>query len=126
MHGTSSDSGTVNELWRIYQQSPDFLTLKESTRNAYSELSKKLLSVMGKGRVSAIRPKDVGRYLRVERASAPVVANREVALLSNLFNLAVERGDIDVNPCKSVRRNKERPRTEAPEATDITRSPKRT
>lgn len=32
-------------------------------------------------------------------------------MLSNLFNLAVERGEIDRNPCKEVRRNKERPRT---------------
>lgn len=31
------------------------------------------------------------------------------------MTVAVERGDIDVNPCKQVKRNLERPRTEAPE-----------
>lgn len=57
-----------------------------------------------------IRPADIARYLRVERAEAPVRANREIALLSNLMTVAVERGDIDVNPCKQVKRNLERPR----------------
>ena len=52
----------------------------------------------------------MARYLRVERTDAPVVANREVAGLSNLCNLAVELGIIDRNPCKEVRRNREQPR----------------
>ena len=47
------------------------------------------------------------------------MANREIALLSNLLNLAVNRGDMDANPCKQVRRNKESPRTEAPAAEDL-------
>ena len=38
-----------------------------------------------------------------------------MALLSNLMNVAVERGDLLANPCKQVRRNKERPRKTAPE-----------
>lgn len=38
-----------------------------------------------------------------------------MALLSNLMNAAVERGDLLANPCKQVRRNKERPRKTAPE-----------
>lgn len=50
---------------------------------------------------------------------ASTLANREVALLSNLFNLAVEMGSIDRNPCKDVRRNKERPRTRLVEAAEL-------
>lgn len=46
---------------------------------------------------------------------APVRGNRELALPSNLMNVTTERGDIDVNPCKQVKRNQERARTEAPE-----------
>lgn len=42
-----------------------------------------------------------------------------MALLSNLFNLAVELGDIDRNPCKEVRRNKERPRTRLVETHEL-------
>ena len=63
--------------------------------------------------------RSVSLYLRVYRADAPVVTNREVALLSNLFNLAVERGDIDRNPCKEVRRNKELSRTRLDEHREL-------
>ena len=57
--------------------------------------------------------------MRVERAAAPKRANREMALLSNLMNLAVERGIIAANPCKQVRRNKEPPKVEAPEVNTL-------
>jgi integrase len=113
------DKGTVNELWRLYQQSLEWKALAESTRTFYANTSKQLLELFGEARAALIRPADVNRYLRVERSSAPVVANREVALLSNLLNLAVSRGDMDANPCKQIRRNKETPRSEAPAADDL-------
>ena len=69
---------------------------------------------MGDVPAAAIRPADMARYLRVERADAPVRGNREVALLSNLMTVAIERAEIDANPCKQVKKNSERPRTEAP------------
>lgn len=115
LNGASSDAGTINELWRAYQTMPQWKRLGERTKLDYAEYSVKLLEVMGKVSARMIRPADIARYLRVERAEAPVRANREIALLSNLMTVAVERGDIDVNPCKQVKRNLERPRTEAPE-----------
>ena len=121
LNGASSDAGTVEELWRAYQQMPQWMRLGERTRKDYAAYSVKLLEVMGKVSARLIRPADVARYLRVERADAPVRANREVALLSNLMNVAVERGDIDANPCKQVKRNQERPRTEAPEPAELSR-----
>jgi len=70
---------------------------------------------------AAIIAPDVARYLRVERSQAPVRANREVALLGNLIALAIERGEATSNPCRGgqVPRNKERPRTSAPERAEI-------
>lgn len=62
----------------------------------------------------------VSRYLRIERAAAPVRANREVALLSNLIGLAIDRGEAKHNPCREVRRNEEQPRTEPPRAGRLT------
>lgn len=115
MNGASNDAGTVFELWRTYQTMPQWKRLGERTKSDYTQYSIKLLEVMGKVSGRIIRPADIARYLRVERAEAPVRANREIALLSNLMTVAVERGDIDVNPCKQVKRNLERPRTEAPE-----------
>ncbi|MBB1599938.1 tyrosine-type recombinase/integrase [Variovorax sp. UMC13] len=115
LNGASNDAGTIDELWRAYQTMPQWKRLGERTKTDYAEYSVKLLEVMGKVSARLIRPADIARYLRVERAAAPVRANREIALLSNLMTVAVERGDIDVNPCKQVKRNLERPRTEAPD-----------
>jgi integrase len=124
MNGRASDQGTFLQLWRLYQKSPEFKAKAESTQRFYRECWGRapgekgpddegagLARVWAYGNVAAARAADVARYLRKERADAPTVANREVSLLSNLFNLAVEMGDIDRNPCREVRRNKETPRT---------------
>lgn len=120
MNGRAGDDGTVGQLWRLYQQSPRWIRLADTTKALYAELWGSLAKVWESGQVAAIRPADVARYLRVERASAPVVANREIAVLSNLFNLAVERGDIDRNPCREVKRNREDPRTRLVETKELT------
>lgn len=119
MNTETSDFGTVTELWRAYQLTPQWARLGERTKLDYTVYSKELLKVMGPVSARIIRPAEVARYLRVQRVEAPIRANREVALLSNLMNLAVERGDIDANPCKQVKRNQERPRTEAPEPSEL-------
>lgn len=112
LNGKASDKGTVGRLWRLYQQTKAFKDLSEGTQGDYTRYWESALApVFQQGIVSAIKPSDIARYLRVHRADASVVANREVSLLSNLFNLAVERGEIDRNPCKEVRRNKETPRS---------------
>ena len=111
--------GTVRDLWGLYQQSAGWAELAERTRRDYENYSVQLLSVMGDVPAPVIRPADVARYLRVERAGAPVRANREVALLSNLMNVAIERGELDVNPCKQVKKNRERARTELPQEQEL-------
>lgn len=119
MLGRAPDEGTVKSLWRLYQESPAWARLKDDTRRDYTQCSKPLLSVFGDVSAAQIRPADIARYLRVERAAAPVRANRENSLLSNLLNVAIERGELDANPCKQVRRNQEAPRRVEPEAAQI-------
>lgn len=114
MNGKNDDKGTFAELWRLYQLSQAWKDLSQATRDDYEQCSIELLKIIGKVAPGSIKPQHIARYLRVERATAPVRANREVALWSNLFNVAIERGDIELNPCKQVRRNKERPRKKAP------------
>lgn len=109
LNGDAPDTGTIGGLWRQYQKTVYWKKLAETTRVGYTEASLQLLKRFEKAPAAAIRPTDIARYLRTERAEAPVRANREVALLSNLLNLAVENGLIDVNPCKQVRRNPESP-----------------
>lgn len=119
MNAKAKDQGTVGQMWRLYSQSPDYTALAEVTRKQYAEYWGRLSKVWERGIVTAIKPADIAKYLRVYRAGASTLANREVALLSNLFNLAVEMGAIDRNPCKDVRRNKERPRTRLVEAAEL-------
>jgi integrase len=119
LNGRAGDEGTVGNLWRLYKESPSWKRLAPSTQALYAELWASLAKGWEKGVVAAIRPADVARWLRVARADAPVVANRETAVLSNLFNLAVERGEIERNPCREVRRNPEEPRTRLVEKTEF-------
>jgi hypothetical protein len=106
---------SVGDLWRIYKNSSAWRELAPNTQTDYTQCSKQLLRVFGDIAPSDVTPAHCARYLRVERADAPKRANREMALMSNLMNLAVERGEIVANPCKQVRRNRETPRDEAPE-----------
>ena len=119
MNQKANDQGTVGQLWRLYSDSTDYLGLAKITRDQYAEYWGRLAKVFERGVVKSIKPADIHKYLRVYRKNAKTLANREVALLSNLFNLAVELGDIERNPCKEVRRNKERPRTRLVEAKEF-------
>lgn len=59
--------------------------------------------------IDAVRPQDIAQYR--DARSAPVRANREIALLSHVFNMAREWGFTQSdNPCRGVRKNKEVPR----------------
>lgn len=59
--------------------------------------------------IEAIRPAAIASYSDARRA--PVRANREIALLSHVFNMSREWGITNAeNPCKGVRKNKEKPR----------------
>jgi integrase len=117
--GDGNDAGTVRRLWQQYQDAPDWKRLGDRTRADYKVYSEPLLRVFGDMRAAHITAPMVARYLRVERAEAPVRANREKSLLSNLMQLAIERGEATANPCREVRRNREAPRTVAPSSADI-------
>lgn len=119
MSGNSGDAGTFAELWRLYKLSPEWLKLAQGTRDDYEQCWTQLEPRFAAAVPARVRPTDVNRYLRVERADAPVRANREMAVLSNLFNLGISRGDLDANPCRQVRRNTEAPRSEAPETEQL-------
>ncbi|MFM9424385.1 integrase [Variovorax sp. GrIS 2.14] len=108
--GVRTGEGDFPRLWRLYQDTARWKKLADSTKTQYRDNWNELEKVFAKGYVALTRPKAIAYYLRIHRADAPVVANREVALLSNLFKLAVELGEVDRNPCKEVERNPEVPR----------------
>jgi integrase len=115
INNEAPDRGSVAGLWRLYQETADWQRLADNSQIDYRQCSKALLKVFGPMAAADVLPSHCARYLRVERASAPKRANREMALMSNLMNLAIERGDILANPCKQIRRNHESPRKDAPE-----------
>ena len=116
LNGDNSDRGTVNELWRLYQLSAKWARHAESTRLGEIQCSVQVLKIFGAMPARSINALMLNRYMRQERADAPVRANRELALLSNLMRFAINRGDLTINPCREVERNEEEPRTEAPNA----------
>ena len=119
--GLSDDAGTIGRLWAQYQDTADWAGLTPRTRADYTDYSAPMLAVFEQTLAADITAPDVARYLRIERKAAPVRANREIALLGNLIALAIERGEATHNPCRGgqVKRNRERPRTELPEAASI-------
>lgn len=121
LNGLTDNSGTIRHLWALYKESPAWKALQPRTQADYDVYSAELLATFGDAHASAITAPDVSRYLRVERAEAPIRANREIALLGNLISLAIDRGEAEHNPCRGgqVRRNKERPRTSSPDLDEI-------
>ena len=67
-----------------------------------------LRAFFGEMHIDAVEPKHIAQY-RDTRA-AKTRGNREVALLSHAFSKACEWGLAHANPCREVKRNKEKPR----------------
>lgn len=79
------------------------------TQKSYSEMLKNLQEAFKAYRIGDIEAVDIRRYL--DRRTKKVAGNREISLLSTIFNWARERGlTNNANPCAGVTRNKETPR----------------
>lgn len=81
---------------------------KPRTQADYIDAIARLRPVFGAMWPEDLEPKHVYQYLR-ERA-AKTRGNREIAVLSNVMQQAVEMGLVTLNPCRQVRRNPETPR----------------
>ncbi len=114
--GQAPDTGRLRWVWESYQKSRRFTRLATTTQTDYLACWKAIDPVLGDMQISAITAPIVSRYVRIERADAPVRANHEKALLSNLFSHGIDLGVCTENPAKQVRPNEEEPRTEAPPA----------
>lgn len=89
-------------------------TKASRTQRDYLDQLKQLRPVFDNAPVGAVTPHAVAQYR--DRRSAKVRANREISLLSQVFNFAREWGySSKENPCAGVRKNKEEPRDYYPE-----------
>ena len=67
-----------------------------------------LRAVFGRMCPEEVTPQDIYAYMDARKA--PTAANREKALLSDIFNYAIRWGVVANNPCRHVKRNPEKPR----------------
>jgi integrase len=82
---------------------------KPSTQRENKLCLSQLRPVFDNVGINTITPQHIAQYR--DARTAPVRANREIALLSHVFNMAREWGFTKRdNPCRGVRKNKEAPR----------------
>jgi integrase len=80
-----------------------------STQKDNHDAIRQLRKVFDSAPIDAITPQMIAGYR--DARSAKIRANREIALLSHIFNTAREWGYTSKeNPCRGVRKNKEEPR----------------
>lgn len=80
-----------------------------STQRENNDSLRQLRAVFDPAPIDAITPQEIARYR--DARTAKVRANREITLLSHIFNMAREWGFTKKeNPCRGVRKNKEIPR----------------
>jgi len=81
--------------------------LKPNTLREYSRQLQRVLPVFGHVTPANLKPSHIAMYLELR---GNVSANREVAALSTVCEWAMRKGYMEANPCRGVRRNRERPR----------------
>lgn len=100
-------AGSLAALMDRYRQEVLPTKAPKTQRDQGRQLSK-LSEIFGHMSPASVRTAHVAQYLD---RYAGVSANREVALLSHVYTKAIRWGLVEVNPCKGVQRNKEKPRT---------------
>jgi len=98
---------TFAELFKIYFERHASVHKKSSGKD--NQQFKQFLEIpLGKKKISTITRDDISTIHRnITNDGHPAVANRVLALLSVIFNRAIEWGFTQNNPCTNIRRNSE-------------------
>ena len=104
-------AATMADLCARFER--DYLPSKRpSTQRVYrQQIRTDILPAFGKMKVAAVSHADIDGFHHRLSARAPTHANRTLAVLSRMFNLAIRWGWRGDNPCKGVERNQEHKRT---------------
>ena len=87
--------------------------LKEATRKHYWNDGLRMLHHFGHLELNEVEPTHIAQFLKWCRENdRATTGNREKAFLSSVFEYALGEGWCVFNPCRGVRRNKERPAKE--------------
>ena len=112
-----ADTGLMSHIFDRYEREILPTKAPRTQKDNLAELAN-LRKVFDTAPATAVTPQHIAQY-RDRRAAptkdnpkgATVRANRELALLSHIFNMAREWGYMaGENPCRGVRKNKEKPR----------------
>ena len=102
---------TVGDLARKYFASTGFCRRRPRTQGDYQDCWKVLEKVFADVDATKVGPKHVRQYMDKRGASSEVRANREKAVLHNIFSWAFERGIVTINPVIGVKSFPEQART---------------
>lgn len=81
-----------------------------STAGTQEQQIERLRRAFGRMSPNKIRPVHVAQYHDARGQTAPVAANRELALMSHVMRFAVRIGRCDTNPCETIQRHPEEAR----------------
>lgn len=103
-----TNTGLFKFIFDRYER--DILAKKApSTQKENGWSLKQLRIVFDRAPIDSISPQHIAQYR--DARTAKVRANRELSLFSHMFNMAREWGyTTKENPCRGIRKNKERPR----------------
>jgi site-specific recombinase XerD len=101
---------TIGDLLRRFKEE-GMQELAPDTRREYGRsIDARLAPVFGAMLINDLRQKHVARFLEDgRRAHRAVMANRERAVLSAAYEFGMRNEWAELNPCRGVRRNRERP-----------------
>lgn len=104
---------TLGDLFDSYLGSRTFAALAPRTQKDYLfYINGNLRAVFGETDPADVTSGHIAQYLqRRLESGAGVVANREIACLSTVYNYGMRLGKVETNPCRGVRRNPQPPRT---------------
>lgn len=110
---TTPTAHTLGALFDEYLASETFRQLAPRTQKDYlSYINGNLRLVFGKARPESVHSGNIAQYLQKRMdMGAGVLANKEIACLSTVYNYGMRSGSCKANPCRGVRRNSQRPRT---------------
>ena len=112
---TQEPGGNLMAIFVDYAGSA-MLKLAPSTQEQYSYFffgtpeSEGILAIaFGHQMPNEVQPTDIAQFLdKCETTGGPVTGNRAKAALASAFEYAIRKGRAKMNPCRGVRRNKER------------------
>jgi len=98
---------TLSQIWESYKRSANGLLMREpNTQKDYERSWSKIAKTYGNYPLETIQTYHIRQYL--DHRTAKVRANREIAVISILFNYARNyHGFNGINPCFKIKRNKE-------------------